>query len=59
MTHSQRNAKIIKKLSEYTAKNTKTKRAANAALVREGFYMKNGEVTPEFCTTSKKVKADA
>lgn len=48
MTQSQRNAAILSKIRTYTITNTVSQKAAQAALVREGFYLKNGKVAPEF-----------
>jgi len=41
----------------YTATHTKTKKAAKAALIREGLYDKNGQLKIEFGGEGKQAKA--
>lgn len=48
VTQTQRNAAIQRKLRVYTEVNTRSKTVANAALVREGFVLKNGKAAPAF-----------
>lgn len=48
MTQTQRNAAIQRRLNAYTEKNTRSKLAANTALIREGFVLKNGKPAPAF-----------
>lgn len=57
MTHAQRNAAIAAKISAYTERHTRTKADAMRALVREGFYLPNGKVAPEFAPLKKDEKA--
>jgi hypothetical protein len=53
VTQTQRNAAILRKMQKYTQANTKSKKAAQAALVRQGFYLTNGEPAPEFADEKK------
>lgn len=48
MTHEQRNAVILAALKEYTAEATKSKKAAQAALIAEGIYLRDGKLAPQF-----------
>ena len=59
MTHAQRNAALLTKIRDYTIANTVSKRAAQEALVREGFYLKNGQAAPEFAPAKKEQKVKA
>jgi hypothetical protein len=48
MKVEQRNAAILKALSEQTKRNTVSPEAARAALIAEGIYTKDGQLRPEF-----------
>lgn len=48
MTIEERNAAIIKLLRAHTEKNTRSKKAALAALVKLGTHNKDGSLTPEY-----------
>jgi hypothetical protein len=54
MPQSQRNTALLTKMRAYTAKHTSSKAAAERALVREGFVLKNGEAAPAFAPEREK-----
>ncbi len=53
MTNTQRNEAIIEGLKRYTAANTVSQAAAQAALIRGGFLTRDGKPSPEFAPTPK------
>jgi hypothetical protein len=52
LTQAQRNAAILRKLQKYTVANIASKAAAQAALVRKGFYLENGKPAPKFASSN-------
>lgn len=59
MTHAQRNAAILKRISAYTTANTASKKAAQKALVNEGFYLNRNDASPEFADDGERKTAHA
>ena len=59
MTHAQRNAAIVERISAYTAVSTASRKAAQTALIAEGFYLNTTEVAPEFSNEEKREPARA
>lgn len=57
MTNAERNAALSSKMRRYTTANTTTQRAAQDALVREGFYLKNGKAAPQFVEDKEALSA--
>lgn len=57
MTHTQRNAEILRMLDEETARATVTKAAAREALIKEGIYTKRGKLRAEFGGGKKAIVA--
>jgi hypothetical protein len=48
MTPTERHSAIKQLIKDYTAKHTRSPKAARTALIREGIYTKDGELMPEF-----------
>ena len=59
MTIDQRNAAILKALKDQTRENTRSKKAARAALVNGSIYTAGGNLKPQFGGRNWKSKVSA